>query len=184
MPGGKAHGVDRDYQVSCRDILISRAAPLQVAPEDGDGVDVGFRLESVVRTFDVALTDDHNKLVVAECRRTVAPVKIVDIDAFAQRVELLRKATGREVAGVFFAKTAFQEGAVKAAQDSGIAAATCAQDQPPSSFSILFHRYDPERERRFRHGEAYAQDSVAVVPTLDVKVIRADGTVDDHGRVG
>ena len=44
MPGGKAYGADREYQVLCRDILIKRASPLRLNPYDGDGTDVAVRL--------------------------------------------------------------------------------------------------------------------------------------------
>ncbi len=94
MPGGKAYGADREYQVLCRDILVRRASPLRLVPYSGDGIDVAFRLGSADRTFDVALTNEQGKLVVAECRRTKDPVKLVDLDAFAHRVELLRQEPG------------------------------------------------------------------------------------------
>ena len=184
MPGGKAYGTDREYQVLCRDILVKRAAPERLVSYAGDGIDVPLRLGTAERTFDIALTDPKGRLVVAECRRTKDPVKISDLDAFAYRVELLRQAAGREVAGVYFTKTAYQQGAVKAAADSGIQVAVCAQDQPLSSFSLVFHRYDAERDRRVRHGEAWLEGSVRPEGSLSVKVIRADGSVEDRGRVG
>ena len=108
----------------------------------------------------MALADENGRLIVAECRRRRDPVKLTDLDAFARRVELLRQETGREVAGVYFTKTAYQEGVVKAAQDSAIDIATCAQDQPLSAFSLVFHRFDPDRGRRLRQGEVQAEGSV------------------------
>lgn len=183
MPGGKAYGANRDYQVLCRDILVKRATPLQLVPCASDGIDVPFRLSSADRTFDIALTDQDGRLVVAECRRTKDPVKLSDLDAFARRVELLRQSKNCDVAGVYFTKTAYQEGAVKAAEDSAIQIAICAQDQPLSSFSLVFHRYDAERDRRLRRGEAWLEGGIKPEGSLHAKVIRADGSVEDHGRV-
>jgi hypothetical protein len=106
------------------------------------------------------------------------------LDAFARRVDLLRRESNHEVAGVYFTKTAYQEGVVKAAQDSGIDVATCAQDQPLSAFSLVFHRFDPDRSRRFRQGEVQAEGTVRAEGSLSIRVIRADGYVEDLGRVG
>ena len=184
MPGGKAYGVDRDYQVMCRDILLERARPTALFPLSGDGIDVAIMLGSAERTFDVVMTEDSGKLVVAECRRTKGLVKLSDIDAFARRVELLRLESGSEVAGVFFAKTGFQRGAVKAAQDAGGDAATCAQDQPVPSFALLFNRYDAVRAARFGHGEAQVQGSAKIVASVSAKIVRADGSVEELGRLG
>jgi len=184
MPGGKAYGADRESQVLCRDILAKRAGPLHSVPYAEDGIDVPFRLGSADRTFDVALTDGQGRLVVAECRRTKDPVKLTDFDAFARRVELLRQASGRDVAGVYFTKTAYREGAVKAAQDSAIEIATCAQDQPLSSFSLVFRRFAADRDRRLRQGEAWFEGSVRPGGSLAVKIICGDGSVEDRGLVG
>ena len=184
MPGGKAYGADREYQVLCRDILVKRAGPLRLNPYAGDGIDVGVRLGSTERTFDVALADEDGRLIVAECRRRKDPVKLADLDAFARRVELLRQESRCEVAGVYFTKTAYQEGVVKAAQDSAIDIATCAQDQPLSAFSLVFHRFDPDRGRRLRQGEVQAESTVRPEGSLSIQVIRGDGSVEDLGRVG
>lgn len=183
MPGGKAYGADREYQVLCRDILVEREGSLGLAPYAGDGIDVAIRLGSADRTFDVALTNGQDRLVVAECRRTKKPVKLVDLDAFAHRVELLREASGCDVAGVFFAKTAFQEGVVKAAQDSAIEIATCAQDQPLSSFSLVIHRFAVELVRRLRKGEAWLKGSIGFGRSLAAVHTHADGSVEDLGRI-
>jgi hypothetical protein len=183
MTAGKSYGPDRKYQELCRSILAKRAAPLSLAPCAGDGIDVPFRLGSADRTFDVALMDENGQLVVAECRRTKDPVKLSDLDSFAHRVELLRRTTNRGVAAVYFTKTAYQIGVVKAAADSGIEVAVCAQDQPPSSLALVFQLYDAERERRLRRGEALLEGSIKSEASLSLKVIRADGTVEDKGRV-
>ena len=129
------------------------AQPERLEPYSGDGIDVPIALGSAVRTFDVALKDSNNRFVVAECKRTKDPVKLTDLDAFAHRVELLRKEFNGAVAGVYFTKTAYQLGAIKAAPDSGIRVALCAQDQAPTVFSLMFERYDPDRERRIRDGQ-------------------------------
>ncbi|MCK4306479.1 MAG: hypothetical protein KAY24_19715 [Candidatus Eisenbacteria sp.] len=184
MPAGKSYGVDRKYQELCRDIMVERDSSLVLVPYDGDGIDVPLQLGTSQRTFDVALVDQEGRLVVAECRRTKNPVKLYDLDAFAYRVELLRRNSACEVAGVYFAKTGYQEGAVKAAGDSGIQAAVCAQDQEPSSFLLVFHRYDAARHRRLRHCERQLRPAVVSVgATVDAKIIRADGTVENLGRI-
>ena len=77
MPGGKAHGQNRQYQVECRDVLVYRT-PLLV-PFAGDGIDIPFKLPDTTWTFDVALRNAEGALVVAECRRTVDPVKQEDV---------------------------------------------------------------------------------------------------------
>ena len=52
MARGKAHGVDRQYQVSCRNVL--RARYPDVEPWEGDGIDVSFNLPDTGWTIDVA----------------------------------------------------------------------------------------------------------------------------------
>lgn len=183
MPAGKAYGADREYQVLCRDILMKRAHPVRLVYWAGDGIDVPFRLGTPERTIDVVLIDEFGRLVVAECRRTKNPVKLSDLDTFAYRVELLRKSTGREVAGVYFTKTAYQKGAIKGAKDSAIEVTVCAQEQPLSAVSLVFHRYDADRDRRLRHGEAWLEGSIKPVGSLDVKVTRADGSIEERGRI-
>lgn len=167
MPGGSAHGVDRDYQVLCRDILIQRALPAVLVPLSGDGIDVPVRLGSAERVFDVALSDGGDKIVVAECKRTMRAQKLTALDAFAHRVCLLRRQTGHEVAAVFFTKTAFQAGVVKAAQDEGIDVAVCRQGQPISSFSLLFNRYDPQTRCRYGLGEGDTQGAAVIAPRVE-----------------
>jgi hypothetical protein len=183
VPGGKAYGVNRAYQVLCRDILIERSDG-SLKPYGGDGIDVPIRLGNTERTFDVTLADPGGRIVAVECKRTTGPVKIVDLDAFAYRVELLRKQVGVEVAGVYFAKTAFQSGAVKAGADAHIQVATCAEQQILNAFALVFHRYDPQLERRFRQGELRTAGEFRPTGSLYGKVIRADGSEEDHGQLG
>ncbi|HET6756045.1 MAG TPA: hypothetical protein VFH21_00290, partial [Burkholderiales bacterium] len=106
MTGGKAYGRDRQYQVECRDVLMSNTPEL--TPWAADGIDVPFELPDTCWTFDVALRDRAGALVVAECRRTGGAVKQKDIAAFAYNVEMLRKTLDIPVAGVFIAKTGHQ----------------------------------------------------------------------------
>jgi hypothetical protein len=148
MPGGKAHGPDRQYQITCRDVLMFRGANLN--PWTNDGVDVPFDLPDTRWTFDVALRDGTGALVVAECRRTTGSVKQEDMAAFAYKVELLRKSLEVPVAGFFITKTDHQVGAVKVGQFTGIQSVVLAEDATPPGFSITFLRYDEERERRCR----------------------------------
>src|SRR5688572_11538599 len=179
MPGGKAHGIDRDYQVLARDILQRRARPMVLVPYLGDGIDIPILLGSAVRTFDVALKDSSGQVVVAECKRTRGPVKLGELDTFAHRVELLRKQLGVPVAGVYFAKTAYQLGAIKSAPDSGVQVAVCAQDQPINAFSLAFKKYDPQHDRVKTEGEVSISRTVKSSATLGRVLIRRDGNRED-----
>lgn len=181
MPSGRAHGIDRDYQILARDILTRMAQLALLEPYSGDGIDVPIKLGSAIRTFDVALKDHNNQLVVAECKRTRAPIKLTDLDAFAHRVELLRRETNGAVAGVYFAKTAYQLGAIKAAPDSGIRVALCAQDQPPTVFGLMFERYDPDRERRIRDGQVFINAGLQATAEAGTLGVHVDGTQEDTG---
>src|SRR5687768_545730 len=98
MPGGKAHGRDRQYQVECRDVLMFRYPGLN--PWEGDGIDVPFNLDTTW-TFDVALRDVDRALVVAECKRTVGAVKQGAVAEFAYKVEMARKILNIRAAGFF-----------------------------------------------------------------------------------
>jgi hypothetical protein len=148
MSGGKAYGVNRQYQETCRDVLVHRSPRL--IPWANDGIDVPFTADTTW-TLDVALKDDLGRLVVAECRRTIDPVKQDDIGAFAHKVEQLRKTEGVEVAGVFFTKTKHQKGAVRVGQSNGIDIVVLAENAEPPAFGITYLRYDAERERTLAH---------------------------------
>src|SRR5262249_43850260 len=183
MGSAKSHGSAREYQVLARDILIRRS-PLPLVSISGDGIDVAIDIGGVPRHFDVGLKNEADgKLVVGECRRTVDPVKLADLDSFAYRVEMLRKDLKSDVAGFYFTRRAYQRGVVKAAEGMGIAVAVCAPDQPLEGFSLVFHGYDREREVRLR--KAVAHFSAVLTPTgrLGRVVLRADGTIEDHGEV-
>lgn len=149
MASGKAHGVDREYQVTCRDVLTHRHPTL--TPWSGDGIDVAFPLPDTTWTFDVALCGDPESLVVAECRRTLGPVKQEDVAAFALKAEGLRKALARPVSAIFFTKTHHQIGAVRVGQFYGVEVAILDQDANPPGFNLIFLTYDSERDRSIRH---------------------------------
>src|SRR2546425_8985432 len=109
MGVGKAHGEDRCYQVLARDIIETISREERLAPYGGDGVDVPFEMGGSTWTLDIALkSSDDSKIVVGECRRWAKPIKQEHIAAFAYKVELLRKVTGKEVAGFYFTKKHFQ----------------------------------------------------------------------------
>jgi len=148
MAGGQAHGLNRQYQVQCRDVLTFRSPEL--TPWASDGVDVPFDLPDTRWTFDVALCDPAGALVVAECRRTVGAVKQEDVAAFAYKVESVRKALDIPVAGIFIAKREHQIGAIKVGHFNGIQIAILEDGSAPPGFNITFLRYDAERERRCR----------------------------------
>ena len=148
MAGGKAHGVNREYQVECRDVLTFKNPEL--SPWAADGIDIPFDLPDTCRTFDIALRDNAGALVVAECRRVAGAVKQEDIAAFAYKVELLRNSLGIPVAGVFITKKHHQIGAVRVGQFAGIDVAVLEEGAAPPGFNITFLHYDQERERRCR----------------------------------
>jgi hypothetical protein len=183
MGSGKSHGSAREYQVFVRDILIKRSArPL--IPFGGDGIDVAIDIGGVPRHFDVALREEADgNLVVAECKRIAGAVKLENLDAFAYRVEMLRKQSDTEVAGFYFTRTAYQRGVVKAAEEIGISVVVCAPDQPVEAFSLVFHRYDSKRESRLKNAETHLAGTMAPTGRLGIVVIRANGTIEDHGEV-
>lgn len=148
MSGGKAHSVNRQYQVDCRDVLTFKNPEL--TPWAADGIDVPFELPDTCWTFDVALRGNAGALVVAECRRIAGAVKQEDMAAFAYKVELLRKSLGIPVAGVFIAKKDHQIGAVRVGQFTGIEVAVLEEGAAPPGFNITFLHYDREREKRCR----------------------------------
>jgi hypothetical protein len=161
MTKGKAHGANRQYQLECRDVLTFRAP--QLVPWLEDGIDVPFNLPDTCWTVDVALRNPSGGLVVAECRRTVNPVKQDDLAAFAHKVERLRKTLGILVAGVFMAKKSLQIGAIKVGQYNNFDLVILEEGAGPPSFSITFLRYDAEREKR-------CKDMVMHVPPLSVNL--------------
>jgi hypothetical protein len=148
MAQGKAHGENRAYQIHCRDVLQSKYPGF--SPFSGDGIDVPFGLGGTTWTMDVALRNSDGALLVAECRRRKDPPKQEDIAAFAHKVELLRKHFGVPISGAFLSKSSPQIGVVKAGQFEGITVAQLLEGEISEGFSIAFHRYDAEREKRLR----------------------------------
>ncbi|SEP38442.1 hypothetical protein [Nitrosovibrio sp. Nv6] len=149
MSSGKAHGINRAYQVTCRDVLTHRQPELTSWCDDG--IDIPFRLPDTTWTFDVALTAPNGSVVVAECRRTIGPVKQEDIAGFALKVESLRRALARPVSAFFFTKSAHQLGAVRVGRFYGVEVAILAEDAHPPGFNMIFLAYDPARDKALRH---------------------------------
>jgi hypothetical protein len=148
IPGGKARGVDRQYQEACRNVLILRNPEL--TPWSGDGIDVPFCLPDTTWTFDIALKAPDGSAVVAECRRTGTPVKQVHVAGFALEVESLRRAIDKSVAAFFFAKTHHQIGAVRVGQYWGVKVALLDEGARPPGFNLTFLAYDAARDRKLR----------------------------------
>jgi hypothetical protein len=146
VPGGKAHGENRQYQVECRDVLVFRDQSL--VPYTGDGIDVPFKVGSTEWSFDVALRARDGGLVLVECRRIASSVKQSAIASFAYAVERVREGEGLAVAGVVMTKTGLQIGAVALGYDAGIQLAVLGEGCSPPSFNITFLRYDPVREKK------------------------------------
>lgn len=148
MPGGKAHGQNHSYQILCQSIIQQLRHQECLAPYAGDGVDVPIECGGTIVTFDVALKDARDRVVVVECKRWSDPVPQGTLFEFWGKVEHLRRALATEVAGIFVTKTGFQSGAENSALDPrglGIEIAIC-DDQPPPNYDIVFRRFDLERE--------------------------------------
>jgi hypothetical protein len=158
MPGGKAHGKPREYQVFARNVLQILEVQEKLEPYAGDGIDVPIKLGFATFTFDVALKGSDNRIVVVECRALSKPgrVKQTDIAAFANKVTHLRIQTLANVAGVFFTKTAYQDGAIKHATTEGISIAVCVPQKSIDRIFLTYYRYDPELDKQMRHHVDYA----------------------------
>ena len=148
MTQGKAHGQDRAYQIHCRDVLQYKSPGF--SPYSGDGIDVAFTAGGTTWTIDVALRSSTGSLLVAECRRRKEPPKQEALAAFAYKVELLRKEFGVPILGAFLSESSPQLGAVKVNQFEGITIAQLLKGNISEGFSMAFHRYDVERDRRLR----------------------------------
>ena len=149
MSQGKAHGVDRQYQVACRDVLMHRHPEL--TSWSSDGIDVPFNLPDTTWTFDIALRAPDGSAVIAECRRTVGAVSQGDVAEFALKVESLRQTLGNSVSAFFLTKTAHQLGAVRVGQYYGIEVALVDEDARPPGFNLTFLGYDAVRDQKLRH---------------------------------
>jgi hypothetical protein len=146
---GKAYGQDRAYQIHCRDVLQYQHPGF--SPYSGDGIDVRFDVGGSTWTIDVALKNSADELLIAECRRRQDRTKQEAIAAFAHKVEMVRREFSVPVGGAFFCKSSPQLGAVKHSQFEGITIAELLEGDISEGFSISFHRYGSERERRIRN---------------------------------
>ena len=183
MSSGKAYGQNRDYQVLCRDVL-QKISPEALITLNDDGIDIRFDgLGGTDITFDVALTNEGEDFVVAECKRWNEPIKQEAIFAFAYRVELLRQHTGRKVAGVFFAKRQFQVGAVKHGNWTGIRLAILEDDQSVKDFVLAFQKYDERRAKRLQEALVHLSGEITPKGSLSIIANRKDGNVEDIGKV-
>lgn len=180
MSSGKAHGINRAYQVTCRDVLTHRQPDL--TPWSGDGIDIPFRLPDTIWTFDVALTAPNGSVVVAECRRTVGPVKQEDVAGFALKVESLRGTVAGPVSAFFFTKTAHQLGAVRVGQFYGVEITILAEAAQPPGFNMIFLKYDPERDKRLRHFIMHCASGEFKFTGSDARLthMKRDGTSETH----
>jgi len=179
MSSGKAHGENRDYQILGRSIVQVLNRQEGLIPYEGDGIDVPFKMGGTTWTLDIALKScDGSKIVVGECRRWAYSIEQEHIAAFAYKVELLRKHSGKEVAGIYLTKTRYRIGAVKAAAGAGIEIAICGQDQSPENFVLSYQRYDPKREARFQNVFAHITETARATDSVSIVKIRADGTIE------
>ncbi|MGH9461834.1 MAG: hypothetical protein ACRD1X_11490 [Vicinamibacteria bacterium] len=180
MSQGKAHGVDRQYQMACRDVLTHRNPEL--APWSGDGIDVPFNLPDTTWTFDVALKAPDGSAVVAECRRTVGAVKQGDVAEFAFKVESLRRTIGKSVSAFFFAKTAHQLGAVRVGQYWGVEVALLDEDARPPGFNLTFLGYDAKRDRKLRRIIMHTEPGQVRLTGFDATLTHVEGDGSSESR--
>jgi hypothetical protein len=129
-------------------------AKKNLTPYKGDGIDVAIRIGLSKWTYDVALVDHDGNFVVAECKRWTSKMKQSYIASFAKTVELLRKKTKRNVAGLFFVKADYQNGAVEAATDLGIRLVACSDEQQLGTLTLEYHMYDRKRKGRIKRAKA------------------------------
>jgi hypothetical protein len=178
MSSGKAHGINRAYQVTCRDALLHRQPDL--TPWDDSGIDIPFRLTDTTWTFDVALKTSNGSITVAECRRTTGAVKQEDVAGFALKVESLRRTLACPVCAFFFTKTAHQLGAIRVGQYYGLEVAILAEDAQPPGFNMIFLAYDRERDKRLRHFIMHCTPVELKVTVSDACLthIKHDGTLE------
>jgi len=144
MTKGKATGRDRDYQVQCRDLLMRRYPDLK--PYAKDGIDIAFDAGGTVWTVDVALIEPSGGLLIVECKRHARAIEQGALASFAKTLDLLRASQPRPVAGVFFAKRTYQQGALKFGNHLGLDLACLVDDGVPSP--LRFHRWDSTKGRR------------------------------------
>lgn len=130
----------------------------KLEPYADDGIDVPIKLGFATFTFDVALKGSDNRIVVAECKALSkrARVKQDDIAAFANTVTHLRTHSLANVVGIFFTKTAYQDGAIKHATWEGMSVAVCRPKESLDRIFLTYYRYDPKLDKQVRHHVDYA----------------------------
>lgn len=126
MTQGKATGRNRDYQMLCRDLLMRRYPDLR--PYERDGIDIAFEAAGTVWTVDIALVEPNGGLVIVECKRWIDAIDQGTLAGFAKTLDMLSESQTNSVAGVFFAKQAYQRGALKLAYHLGIELACLLDD--------------------------------------------------------
>lgn len=158
MPGGKAYGEPREYQVFARNVLQILCVQEKLEPYAGDGIDVLIKLGFTEFTFDVALKGSDNRIVVVECKAYSERnrVKQGDIARFANEVRLLRTETLANVAAVFFTRSGYQAGAVRHAAWEDIEIAVCSPKESLDRIFLTYYRYDPVTDKQVRHHVDYA----------------------------
>jgi hypothetical protein len=85
-------------------------------------------------------------IIVAECKRWTDSIDQGTLASFATTLDLLRQSQAKAIAGVFFAKQAYQRGALKLADYLGLELACLRDDGIPSPLRL--HRWDSAKVRR------------------------------------
>lgn len=178
MPGGKAHGVDREYQVMCRDICLQRTHGRFQPYHGSDGIDVAFDVGGTTWHFDVVLEAPAGDLLVAECKRWTDAVPQKEVAVIAHTVELLRKESGLAISGLLFAKTSVQEGALKHAAHEAVEVVVADEGQPLPAFNIEVRSYDPARDTVLRNFLVSMDETVVVTDSCNDVVTHPDGTTE------
>jgi hypothetical protein len=162
----------------CRDISIQRSGGSFQPYSGTDGIDVAFEAGGTVWHFDVVLENTTGDLLVAECKRWEDAVPQKEVAVIAHTVERLRAATGHAVAGLLFAKTRVQAGALKHAAFEAIEVVVAEEGQSLPAFDILVLRYDPNRDEVLKNFFVSIAETVVMGDSCDAVFIQPDGTIE------
>ena len=156
-----ATGSDRQYQESCRDLLIQLDPRLY--PQNSDGIDIPVQnICGTTVTFDILLRSPEGEIVAAECKRWESSVPQGPLFEFATKCEGLREALGSPVAGIFLAKKSVQQGLLKVASNMGVQVIVLPEASSDPGFYFRFEEYDVDREQRIRTHKAGVSETVAI----------------------
>jgi hypothetical protein len=182
MPAGTSFGLPRKYQQLGRDTLKTIHPADNLIPYSKDGIDVPIELCGGKVYFDVALKSNiSNKVVVAECKLVARTINQNTVFAFWGEVEQLRRTYGYDISAYFITTSNYQSGPIKMAKNLGIELVKQSAFDTPEEFKLVFKWFDTLKKKtanRTHYGKTL-QAEVKMEPSLSMKVIRADGTIEE-----